>query len=142
MTAALVESLAEGRNGRVVVHEHRQPQAVLEHISKVEVRQVEVHARAHAAGGELDNRRHADAHALGASVAHRLDGRDDLVDEPVSARRLCGLNAGIAQDLVLQRGDGDLGPADVDADQLTAQADLGIGRGRCRRHAGTITTAP
>ena len=116
-----VERLGEGRQVGVVVDEHRQPEALLEHAAEVEVGQVKVDARAHPAGGELDHRGHPDPDGRGASVPHLVDARDDLVHQARGAGDLGGPDEGLAQQGVLERRDGHLGAAQVDANQLATE---------------------
>ena len=83
--ASVVEGLVQRRHGGVVVHEDRQSEPLLEHSAKVQVREVEIDARADATGRELDHRRHADPDADGAGAPCGIDRGDHLTEQVLRA---------------------------------------------------------
>ena len=70
--------------------------------------------------------------------ARGLDRVDELLDERVRARQVGRAQLGVGQRPVLEDGDGDLRPADVDADQPLAHAvaDTTVRAGRRRAGRG------
>ena len=119
--APFVESLGERRHGCVVVDEHRQAQTIPECATEVEVGEVEIDAGAHPTGGELDHRRHPNPDSRRTSIAHLFDAGDDLLHQPLGARIVGGPNKRVAEPGILQRRDGHLRAAHVDADQLAIE---------------------
>ena len=119
--AGAVVGFREGRAVRVVVHEHRKAEPLFENRPQRDVRELHVHAPLHSAGRELDHRRDPDADGRRLPAANGFDRAGDLVDQRVGTRRRGREDLWRASSrLPCRVADRELGPADVDADQLPA----------------------
>ena len=120
---AAVDQLGLGERGavRVVVDEDRHAEAALELVAQRDALERDVHARDDGAGGEVDLGRHADADRRRLAVRRsitcareRLDAVEQRVRVVERGRGLLRLERAAVHD----RGDLDLGPSDVDAEDL------------------------
>ena len=112
--------LGERGDGRVVVDEGRDPYPVGQQLTQRHALQRDVDRAARAACFEVDHARHADADGVGRAGV--LDRLGELVDERVAVGEDRGAQDRLGEHAVLEDGDRDLGPADIDADQAIAHA--------------------
>ena len=116
----VVMGLGERGDGRVVVDEGRDPYPVGQQLTQRHALQRDVDRAARAACFEVDHARHADADGVGRAGV--LDRLGELVDERVAVGEDRGAQDRLGEHAVLEDGDRDLGPADIDADQAIAHA--------------------
>ncbi len=131
MLQLVVVGLGERGDGRVVVDEHRHAEPLAEHLAQRHVGERHVDRGDHPAGVELDDRRHPDADRVELVVSDCASiDRDELIDQRLGrSRARSARSASRSRSRSAQRRRRDLGPAEVDADDVvTAPASFAAAR--------------